>query len=194
VPDRIRTAYAVMALCASGRNLGDPTVAAAVDWLVKNRENNGRGEGGWAYRPGCKLGSAIFPTALVLIALLAAKPLVGDLPHEVRTAVFAGVRCLRKRVVANSYFADERGIEHCKEAHTIYALRALMLAKQTVSTSSRRISLRNPNSGCANRVRGCYVFPANASFLRPTLIGRKALTITSPTTRPRSISGRSRPN
>jgi len=59
------TALAVMALLAAGRTAGDPTVAAAVDFLAGAQA----AEGGWAYGPG--LPPSANSTALVIQAIIA---------------------------------------------------------------------------------------------------------------------------
>lgn len=125
-PDVVRTGLAVQALVLARGGASDPTVQAAIAWLLAVRHP----DGSWGAGPGAP--GRIMPTCQALLGLQAAEARSAPeaTPGPIRDAVKAGVDYLLNQCRRKGGFFDATAFPTLLTSpHTIYALMVLQAAR-----------------------------------------------------------------
>ncbi len=130
-PDIVRSAFALLALNTAGKPVHDPSVEKGLDWLLRIRNH----DGGWGYAGPRE--SHLFPTCIVLRALLRLHGAGNDaLQHKLSEPIEKALAHLHYAYRnAGGSFGREADLV---AAHSLYAIRALRLARDQGFKVERR--------------------------------------------------------
>jgi Prenyltransferase and squalene oxidase repeat len=131
LPETVRSAFALLALNASGEPTHDPSVSKGLHWLVRTSN----ADGGWGYTAGHE--SSLFPSCMALCVLLRLHD-AGDkaLKDKLREPIEKGLTHLHD-AYRNPLGSFGRQAD-LVAAHTLYALRTLRLARDQGFRVERR--------------------------------------------------------
>ncbi len=121
LPDTVRSAFVLLALNVAGKSCQDKSVSRGLEWLLRTVPS----DGGWGYAPGGA--SQLFPTCMALRVMLRLRRASEAVKATVDEPIRRGLKYLHER------HHNEGGsfgrIGELLVPHTLYALRALQLAR-----------------------------------------------------------------